>query len=368
MIWTTTPWTLPANQALNLNPELEYALVDTERGLLLAGERAGREVPGSATGSRARSSPPRRARRSRASSFHHPLAACTRSTTALAPVYLADYVTAEDGTGIVHSSPGLRRRGLQLLPRARPGGTTTILNPVQGNGVYDADAAALRRPAHLEGEPADRRGAARRRRACSPRATARPQLPALLAPQDAGDLPRHGAVVRRAWTKRDAACSPATRRPKTLRETALRSHRGDRVLSRERQGAPARHDRATGPTGASAASATGACRCRSSCTRRPASCIRARWSCIDRAAEHRRAGRHRGLVRLDADEVLGAEARALRQEQRHPRRLVRLRLDLFHVLRGSASGHDGPTTTAGPRPTSTSKATTSTAAGSTRRC
>ena len=35
VIWTTTAWTIPANQALNLNPELDYALVDTERGLLL---------------------------------------------------------------------------------------------------------------------------------------------------------------------------------------------------------------------------------------------------------------------------------------------------------------------------------------------
>ena len=35
VIWTTTAWTIPANQALNLNPALEYALVDTPRGLLL---------------------------------------------------------------------------------------------------------------------------------------------------------------------------------------------------------------------------------------------------------------------------------------------------------------------------------------------
>jgi isoleucyl-tRNA synthetase len=38
VIWTTTPWTLPANQALNLHPEFEYALVETndaERPLLL---------------------------------------------------------------------------------------------------------------------------------------------------------------------------------------------------------------------------------------------------------------------------------------------------------------------------------------------
>src|SRR5208283_1554791 len=35
VIWTTTPWTIPANQALNVHPDLSYALVQTARGLLL---------------------------------------------------------------------------------------------------------------------------------------------------------------------------------------------------------------------------------------------------------------------------------------------------------------------------------------------
>ena len=40
VIWTTTPWTIPANQALNVHPDFDYALVDTERGLLvLASDR-----------------------------------------------------------------------------------------------------------------------------------------------------------------------------------------------------------------------------------------------------------------------------------------------------------------------------------------
>ncbi len=38
VIWTTTPWTLPANQALNVHPEFSYALVDTGAVLLLAEE------------------------------------------------------------------------------------------------------------------------------------------------------------------------------------------------------------------------------------------------------------------------------------------------------------------------------------------
>ena len=35
VIWTTTPWTLPANQALNVHPEFDYALVETEDELLI---------------------------------------------------------------------------------------------------------------------------------------------------------------------------------------------------------------------------------------------------------------------------------------------------------------------------------------------
>src|SRR5438874_816906 len=35
VIWTTTPWTLPGNQALNVHPDLVYNLVETDRGLLI---------------------------------------------------------------------------------------------------------------------------------------------------------------------------------------------------------------------------------------------------------------------------------------------------------------------------------------------
>ncbi len=35
VIWTTTPWTLPANQAVSVHPELDYALVETEKGFLI---------------------------------------------------------------------------------------------------------------------------------------------------------------------------------------------------------------------------------------------------------------------------------------------------------------------------------------------
>ena len=63
VIWTTTPWTIPANQALNVNPDLVYALVATPRGhLVLAQDLV--EPASRASSSKGRSSRRPRARRS----------------------------------------------------------------------------------------------------------------------------------------------------------------------------------------------------------------------------------------------------------------------------------------------------------------
>ena len=134
VIWTTTAWTIPANQALNLNPELIYALVDTPRGLLvladslvdqclaryqLAGTVLAR-CPGKALGGL---------------EFHHPLAHVDAGYDRKAPVYLADYATASDGTGLVHSSPAY---GVEDFNSCVAHGMAVdqILNPVQGHGRY----------------------------------------------------------------------------------------------------------------------------------------------------------------------------------------------------------------------------------------
>ena len=137
VIWTTTPWTIPANQALNLNPALVYALVATDRGLLLLAEalvdtclaRYGLtgNVVATAMGAKLDGL-----------NFHHPLADTHEGYRRLSPVYLADYATAEDGTGIVHSAPAY---GVEDFNSCIAHGLTPddILNPVQGNGVYEAE-------------------------------------------------------------------------------------------------------------------------------------------------------------------------------------------------------------------------------------
>ncbi|MGA0612928.1 isoleucine--tRNA ligase [Caldimonas sp. KR1-144] len=137
VIWTTTPWTIPANQALNLNPTLDYALVDTERGLMLVAQALVEKCleRWGLTGTVVATTKGQALDRI---DFFHPLAAVHPGYNRRSPVYLADYATAEDGTGIVHSAPAY---GIDDFNSCMAHGLKhdLILNPVQGNGVYAAD-------------------------------------------------------------------------------------------------------------------------------------------------------------------------------------------------------------------------------------
>jgi isoleucyl-tRNA synthetase len=139
VIWTTTAWTIPANQALNVNPEIEYALVQTDKGVLLLAaslvdkclERYGLQGQVLAT---AKGAVLERIE------FRHPLAHVDAAYDRLSPVYLAEYVGETDGTGIVHSAPAY---GVDDYNSCIAHGLTPndILNPVQGQGAYAADFA-----------------------------------------------------------------------------------------------------------------------------------------------------------------------------------------------------------------------------------
>jgi len=128
VIWTTTPWTLPGNQALNVHPELVYNLVDTSKGLLILADALqdqclkrygleGRTV-GSAKGAALENI-----------RFKHPF------YDRLAPVYLGEYVTTDTGTGIVHSAPAY---GVEDFESCRRYGMKDdeILTPVMVDGKY----------------------------------------------------------------------------------------------------------------------------------------------------------------------------------------------------------------------------------------
>ncbi len=137
VIWTTTAWTIPANQALNLNPALEYALVHTERGqLVLAASLV--EQCLARYGLQGHVVATTLGEKLGGIAFRHPLAHVHAGYDRLSPVYLADYATADDGTGLVHSSPAY---GLDDFNSCVAHGMKLdeILNPVQGNGSYAAD-------------------------------------------------------------------------------------------------------------------------------------------------------------------------------------------------------------------------------------
>ncbi len=137
VIWTTTAWTIPANQALNAHPELNYALVDTPIGCLVLAEtlvekclaRFGLQGQVVATA---------QGEKLGGLAFRHPLYDTDAGYRRLSPVYLADYVSDADGTGIVHSAPAY---GLDDFQSCVAHGLAydDILNPVQGNGCYAAD-------------------------------------------------------------------------------------------------------------------------------------------------------------------------------------------------------------------------------------
>ncbi|MFA5664636.1 isoleucine--tRNA ligase [Castellaniella sp.] len=139
VIWTTTPWTLPANQALNVHPEHEYALVrlDTPLAtgplLLLAAERVAAclEQWGLTGRILARAS----GAALQGLAFRHPLYTAHPGYARLAPIHLGDYVTLDSGTGIVHSSPAYGVEDF-LSCRAHGLADDAILNPVMGNGHY----------------------------------------------------------------------------------------------------------------------------------------------------------------------------------------------------------------------------------------
>src|SRR5246500_1174591 len=100
VIWTTTPWTIPHNRALAFHPDFEYAVVDTEKGaLLLAADRvAALQAESGIKEARVRAK--YKGSDFAGMKFQHPFLPIQ------VPGVLADYVTLDQGSGIVHTAPG----------------------------------------------------------------------------------------------------------------------------------------------------------------------------------------------------------------------------------------------------------------------
>ncbi len=143
-IWTTTPWTLPASLAVSLGPDLEYVLVEGprtaggKRRLLVLAEalatralqRYGVEdvvVLGSVQGAELEGQ-----------LLRHPFYGGGLDYGRDIPVILGDHVSAEDGTGAVHTAPGHGQEDFAVGQRYGlvEKYSAAELNPVDGRGVY----------------------------------------------------------------------------------------------------------------------------------------------------------------------------------------------------------------------------------------
>ncbi len=129
VIWTTTPWTIPANVAIALNAELRYVVVETEQGPLLLAEALvdrvlelagltkkatlgrflGRDLGGVIT--------------------RHPYLGHD------VPLILGEHVTAESGTGLVHTAPG---HGVEDFEVGKAYGLP-VVQPLDDQGRYYQD-------------------------------------------------------------------------------------------------------------------------------------------------------------------------------------------------------------------------------------
>ncbi|MFM9995094.1 MAG: isoleucine--tRNA ligase [Phycisphaerales bacterium] len=135
MIWTTTPWTLPANLAIAVNPKFTYALVRVDGNVTVMAADAVERVTKAAKAEHVEVLATTTSDRLIGLRYRHPFVdGGTNRPPKVFSLVAADYVTLEDGTGLVHTAPGHGTEDYQTGLRE---GLPTYC-PVLGNGTYDA--------------------------------------------------------------------------------------------------------------------------------------------------------------------------------------------------------------------------------------
>ncbi len=137
VIWTTTPWTLPANRAVCLRDDLEYVLIQVEADaaserpaerILVASELA-KDVMDRAGIEKFHNLGFAKGADLEMSQFNHPFYDFT------VPAILGDHVTTDSGTGVVHTAPGHGQEDFAVGNQYN----LEVANPVGSNGVYLPD-------------------------------------------------------------------------------------------------------------------------------------------------------------------------------------------------------------------------------------
>jgi isoleucyl-tRNA synthetase len=128
LVWTTTPWTLVSNTAVAAHPDVDYVVASNEHGTFVVAEpllaKLGEspDVQGRFTG-----------REMRGWSYQRPFDLVEIPDAHI--VVLAEYVTTEDGTGLVHQAPAFGADDLAVC-RAND---LPVVNPISTDGHFLAD-------------------------------------------------------------------------------------------------------------------------------------------------------------------------------------------------------------------------------------
>jgi isoleucyl-tRNA synthetase len=140
LVWTTTPWTLPGNAAVAVSPTATYARVHAANELFVIAEARVAPVLGGDVEIVERFSGAELVERYR--SYQGPIFAADDREPGPLPILMDEFVTTEDGTGIVHLAPAFgeddyRVAGSSPLVSFDPTRAETLYNPVKPDGTYD---------------------------------------------------------------------------------------------------------------------------------------------------------------------------------------------------------------------------------------
>jgi isoleucyl-tRNA synthetase len=149
MIWTTTPWTLPANLAVAVHPRYTYVLARLGGKLVVLAKELAEKVAatGGVTAPEVLAEAP--GEKLLSLEYRHPF------VERVGRVVGAEYVTLEDGTGLVHTAPGHGaedyqtglREGLEVYCPVKGDGTydETVPEWLQGQSIWDANEMVVER-------------------------------------------------------------------------------------------------------------------------------------------------------------------------------------------------------------------------------
>ena len=151
LAWTTTPWTLPSNLALAVGPDIDYALMQSDDGntYVIAEARLGayeKELGGARQVGTVKGS-------DLVGRAYTPLFPFLSDTPNAFRVLGADFVTTEDGTGVVHMAPGFGEddqnacsaAGIPTVcPMDEHGQYTAEITPWAGRHVFDANPDVIK--------------------------------------------------------------------------------------------------------------------------------------------------------------------------------------------------------------------------------